>query len=210
MDETNTRWFRWVADHAQYIFWGVWGAGTGAFGSVFFKAVDIGGDALRVYMAILTVMMGGALGLVASRAMAALADIRNKRRKANIAYLKLRRLRRALVGFSNVTRDPTVLMAVADGDNVAIGKCLGAFALVTAAASTAPEFDELADSQEDTEFLSDAENAFYSVKPASRLLPRSRKTHRSKSSTFSAGSRARHLPRPSPRRSKIFDGQRAI
>lgn len=32
MDETKTRWYRWVADHSRYFFWLLWGAFVGAFG----------------------------------------------------------------------------------------------------------------------------------------------------------------------------------
>ena len=76
MDKINSRWLRWIADHAKYLFWAIWGAGFGAFCMVFFKAIDVNAEALRVYMAVLTVMMGGALGLVSSRAMDYLADTR--------------------------------------------------------------------------------------------------------------------------------------
>jgi hypothetical protein len=92
MDETKMRWYRWIADHAQYVFWGVWGAGVGAFGAVLLKAVDVGADALRIYMAVLTVMMGGALGLVTSRGMDMLADRRALRRKIYFALALIRSL----------------------------------------------------------------------------------------------------------------------
>jgi len=48
MDETNTRWFRWVARNAPHLFTLVWGMGLGAFGAVLFKAVEVGADAIRV------------------------------------------------------------------------------------------------------------------------------------------------------------------
>jgi hypothetical protein len=30
VNETETRWYRWIADHSQYFFWAVWGAVAGA------------------------------------------------------------------------------------------------------------------------------------------------------------------------------------
>jgi hypothetical protein len=96
MDETNSRWFRWVARNAHYIFFVAWGVGAGAFGAVFFRAVDTGGDGLRLYMALLTVLMAGALGLVSSRAMDHRIDDRKIRRKINSARLSILRLVRNL------------------------------------------------------------------------------------------------------------------
>lgn len=93
MDETKSAWFKWISDHAKYVFWGVWGAGVGAFGMVVTKAVDMTGITAPIYLAVLTVMMGGALGLISSRAMDRLADDRKRRRKiltarANMRYCK--------------------------------------------------------------------------------------------------------------------------
>ena len=40
MDETNTRWYQWIADHAQYFFWALWGAGLGAFCTIGLSSIE--------------------------------------------------------------------------------------------------------------------------------------------------------------------------
>lgn len=89
MDETQTRWFRWVADNAKYLFWGIWGAGVGTFAGIFFRAIKTDDDVLRIYLAILTAMMGGTLALVTARAMDNLTDARKRRRKVQFARTQM-------------------------------------------------------------------------------------------------------------------------
>jgi hypothetical protein len=43
--------------------------GLGAFGAVIFRVVDTGGDGVRIYIGVLTLLMSAALGLASSRAM---------------------------------------------------------------------------------------------------------------------------------------------
>jgi hypothetical protein len=57
------------------------GCGVGAFGLVFAKAVDMTGITAPAYLAVLTVRMGGALGLVSSRSMDQFDDQRKMRRR---------------------------------------------------------------------------------------------------------------------------------
>lgn len=160
MDKTNSRWFRWIADHAKYFFWGVWGCGVGAFGAVFFKTVDVGGDALRVYMGVLTVMMGGALGLVSSRAMDLLVDIRKRRRKINMARLRLTKAAEALDEFA-VERSnfQAKLNLNAQSrkdffDLIAHGK------LLAIATASRPDFDDVLDTEEDLKEAMLADDTF--------------------------------------------------
>jgi choline-glycine betaine transporter len=80
MGETNMRWFRWVADHAQSFFWAVCG-GICAFGAVFFGAVASAVDALPLYLAVLVAMMGAAGGLAVIRRIGIVNDRRATRRK---------------------------------------------------------------------------------------------------------------------------------
>ena len=149
MDKTNSRWFRWIAGHAKYIFWGVWGGGVGAFGAVFFKTVDVGGDALRVYLGVLTVMMGGALGLISSRPMDLLVDSRKRRRKINMARLRLTKAAEALdklaVARSNFQAKLNLSAQSRDDvfELIALGKLLGI------ATASQPDFDDVLDTEED-------------------------------------------------------------
>jgi hypothetical protein len=69
MDETKTTWFGWIADRAQYFFWGVWGAGFGAFGLVFCKAVDMTGATAPIYLGLITVAISVVAGIAGSRGM---------------------------------------------------------------------------------------------------------------------------------------------
>src|SRR5471030_2035846 len=101
MDETKTAWFEWIARNALYVFWIVWGAAIGAFGAVFFHAVPMGDDALKAYLAVITVMAGGALGLITSRAMDHRADRRKVRRKIFSMLVHVEALRDELLKLNN-------------------------------------------------------------------------------------------------------------
>lgn len=156
MDETKTGWFRWISRNAQYGFWTIWGAGLGAFGAVFFRVVDTGGDALRVYMGILTVLMGGALGLVSSRAMDQHSDKRARRRKMLSVLVLVRDLRWELNSLSQEVRQIIANGRVIDsmGSNLTRDECTKVLVgadRVTRSAACVPSFDDLADDFEDVE-----------------------------------------------------------
>jgi hypothetical protein len=131
------------------MFWGIWGAGFGGFGAVFLKAVDVGGDTLRVYMAILTVLMGGALGLVGSRAMDRLADDRKVRRKILTARSQITRFRHHVNGLQS-----DIEKAKAEKERSGSLGLTGAQLVVRSVricgvAATIPDLDEVLNDDED-------------------------------------------------------------
>jgi hypothetical protein len=157
MDETGSRWFRWISDHAQYLFWGIWGAGSGAFGAVLFNAVPLGGDGLRVYLAILTAMMGGALGLATSRAMDMLSDRRKARRKIFIVLYMERDLRLELAHFEEkVSEVQAVAGRTIDSKGTTftpkeVAELVARAERVQKRAVDVPEFEEIIVSMEDAD-----------------------------------------------------------
>lgn len=89
MIAASSKWFGWLAKHATTVFFTVWGAGVGAFGAILFRFVDVGPEALRIYMAVLTVLMGGAFGLLTARVSDLRTDNRAVRRKALVTLAQL-------------------------------------------------------------------------------------------------------------------------
>jgi hypothetical protein len=159
--ETKTWWFRWIANHARHIFWGVWGAGAGAFGAVLFRAVDVGGDALRVYMGVLTVMMGGALGIVTSRTMDHYSDRRKVRRKIFTALSRLQevqgeclKLERHINRVTDNGKKPIDQINVGLGQNDATLLVIGMSRIKRAAEKGTPDFDEIVESVDEAELAS--------------------------------------------------------
>ena len=147
------RWAEVVANSAPYAFWTIWGAGAGAFGAVFFKAVDVGGDALRVYMAILTVMMGGGLGLVSSRAMDRLADARKTRRQIQIARSRIRALRYHLDVMIALRAEGHALMDRGEPISARLAtKILATGDGCRTESANIPSLDEVIDTEEDVLF----------------------------------------------------------
>jgi len=160
MDETKTRWFRWIAANAQYLFWIVWGAGAGAFLVTFTKGVDTDGSMSRFYLAVLSATMGGVLGLIGSRGMDRLADTRSIRRKANVVTLRVRRLRRALDSLLPLTSH-TFLRQMHEGSaDAPVGFVFGAYQLVEMASKESPNLDDLIDTEGDLEMMDEATRAF--------------------------------------------------
>jgi len=160
MDETRTGWFRWIANNTAAVFWLVWGIGIGSFGAILFKAVDVGGDALRIYMGILTVMMGGALGLVSSRTMDQYNDQRKIRRKIFTTLVQVRRLRSELDLYLIVCREITregARTITEDGKDLTTEESLRLLAhadRIRRFAQPAPDFDELVESESEAQLAS--------------------------------------------------------
>lgn len=156
MDETKTRWFRWIAQNSQYLFWGIWGAGTGAFFAVFFSAGPLGGDALRTYLTVLTAAMAGIFGIVSSRGMDSIGDRRKVRRKA---YNALVRISAIEFGYKQLGDSINELLAqgIVGGpprdqprvDYVTVSAVVTAVKLLKKAGENKPDFDELIDTQQD-------------------------------------------------------------
>src|SRR5258708_7802915 len=101
MDETKMTWFRWTAENAKYVAWSIWGAGIGGFGLVVTKAVDMSGITPPIYLGVLTVMMGGALGLLSSRTMDQYADLRKQRRQTYVVRMRIRSMHGKLLEILN-------------------------------------------------------------------------------------------------------------
>lgn len=146
--------FRRIAESANYVFWTVWGAGLGAFGMVLAKAVDLGGVTPPLYLGVLTVMMGGALGLVSSRGMDSLSDARRMRRKRFTARMRIHGLRDRVQSLAEAihkgTDDGT--KSFNTPNDVPLNTALSVimhFGLVEQAAASPPEFDEIITSEED-------------------------------------------------------------
>jgi hypothetical protein len=164
--ETKTIWFRWIARNAHYMFWTIWGAGLGAFGSVLVRAVDAGGDALRVYMGVLTVMMGGALGLISSRAMDQLNDERKRQRAINVALAEIGGLIRQWQRFMTIFGPSRLLVAPIDAWHIIED--------IEEAAEHLPDFDDLIDSVADTDQAYAVLDAFRFSRRAFKAKPESR------------------------------------
>lgn len=169
MNETEWRVFRWVAGNAQYVFWGIWGAGLGAFGMVATKAIDPAGVTPPIYLGVLTVLMGGALGLFTSRSMDRLTDERKLRRKQYQARLRLRGLERALMRMVDL-----LVQTTDDGKKFISASHVFELSVVRAfvvagnrvvwRARVEPDFDDLLDTDVDTEIAEKALSVFDTCK----------------------------------------------
>lgn len=154
MDETKARWFRWLADHISYVFWTIWGTGAGTALAIFCGAASAGGEVLRIYLAILTAMMGGVLGLATSRAMDTLNDQRERRRKifsilvlARDLRWELNNLNEAIVGIKASGRK--IDHAGSALTNEEVNQLLVRSDRVCRACAEVPSFDNLVESEDD-------------------------------------------------------------
>lgn len=149
MDETQTRWFRWIADHASHYFWGIWGAGFGAAAAILLGATSVTGDILRIYLAILTALMGGVFGLVSARAMDQRSDRRALERKAYVARLHIRSLLQEVRGARRYIMSISEKADLATPDRDLVSQVIVYEARVYRAAETAPDFDAFISSEDD-------------------------------------------------------------
>lgn len=164
MDETKAKWFRWIAAHSPGFFWGLWGAGAGAFLLVLTKAVDGGGDFARFYLAVLAALMGGIFGLISARGMDKLADSREVRRKANVARLRLARLRGPLDTVLILMDDPTTEQNLNAVDLRTTDRFRSARNLVVSALNAPPDFEAFVDTEEDLELAYGIERVFQELR----------------------------------------------
>ena len=157
MDELSTSRLRWIADRAHYVFWIIWGAGFGAFGLVLVKAVDISGASPSAYLSILTVLMGGAAGLITNRSMDRLTDLRKLRRKQYLARFRMRTLRLALLEFidftADMTHDDRIVLAAANISVRDAHRYSVFTGRILARASIPPDFDDLIEADDDIEIV---------------------------------------------------------
>jgi hypothetical protein len=152
MDETKTWWFKWIADHAQFLFWGVWGAGVGAFGAVFSRWVDVGGDTTRIYLAILTVMMGGVAGLITSRSMDSLSERRARQRKiysARLCILAMLSDLKMLATTINEIATRTPIESVESLTDSDVARALCYIISIKRIASNPPNFEDIVNDEND-------------------------------------------------------------
>jgi hypothetical protein len=100
MNNTEPWWYRVLANSSPSLFWGLMGMGLGACLSVFAGAVNTGGEILKIYLGIVTVIVGSTLGIYGSRSIDRFNDRRVLRRKANVVYLRIRSLKLRLAMMS--------------------------------------------------------------------------------------------------------------
>lgn len=166
MDETETSWFGWIADNAKYVFWGVWGAGVGAFGSVFLGAVDIGGDALRVYLAVITAMVGASIALAANRGLDERKDRRESARKRYVVLALVNDLRVELQELDQQIEKALAIrnrVIVRDGTNLLpgeVGALMASAQRVHMRSEDMPSFDDIIESNEDAQVIVQCRSTF--------------------------------------------------
>jgi hypothetical protein len=166
MNNGDPWWYRTLAHSSPSVFWCLWGVVVGACLGVFAAAADIRGDVLRVYLAVVTAIGGGLLGIYGSRAADRFNDQRRIRRKAHIVRMKIRELRINYMVLHDQIRaatndGTTVVTPTGDGltDDDAI-RILVAASGVYLAATSKPDFDDIVDSDEDFIRATQASRAF--------------------------------------------------
>src|SRR5262249_2534102 len=92
----------WIARRGYYLVGIVWAVGLGAYAAILFKKVDVGGDALRISMGVIYVLMGAALALLTARVSDFLSDRRTVRRKLINALARINLLADAYGEFARL------------------------------------------------------------------------------------------------------------
>jgi hypothetical protein len=149
------------------------GAGLGAAGAVGVWHLDPTGDTLKIYLGAMTVLMGSALGLGASRLMDSAMDRRKVTRKLNLALIAIRHMIDELTSLAKevaelrdaINAQPTTIWkemsTLTQFKFQSVGRSLSEIALM---AEERPDFDELIDTFWDAEYVARARDAFRKVR----------------------------------------------
>jgi hypothetical protein len=103
MDETNSRWFKFIARNAAFIIPFFIGAMTGSFCMVAFSAMTISETGKTAYLTVIASITGATVGWLSTWALAARTDAIKTRRKANLARLALREASATAQALANAT-----------------------------------------------------------------------------------------------------------
>jgi len=93
MDETKTRWYQWIASHAQYFFWLAWGLFAGLFGSNWVGILEKPGESIiatfTVILALSTIGLWRVTAAVAKATRAVVDDAQLRTSQELRAYVTL-------------------------------------------------------------------------------------------------------------------------
>jgi hypothetical protein len=126
--------------------------GIGAIVAVFFGWVDTHGDAIKVYMTLVGIVVASAASFVGGRVISEHADRRTTKRKLSSARVKILMLEFALEDLAVLIEAEAKKGYPPLGDDATIGSLVGAMQDVAATAAERPNFDQVLERNQDLPF----------------------------------------------------------